>query len=146
MMSQIITTRARNFGAPIAGRMKRRLGVAGAIAALGDATLPLSPAEYGRLLVDETAKWPRSLERATSRHSVPQAFSVAAMHNRSRLGVILYKSLGVENRLMSATPRKLTPDAKSEPGGAPRRGGNGLTEHLNARRHGDRHCRSKACR
>jgi len=37
--------------------MKRRLGGARAIAALGDATLPLSPAEYGRLIVDETAKW-----------------------------------------------------------------------------------------
>jgi tripartite-type tricarboxylate transporter receptor subunit TctC len=32
-------------------------GVTQRIAVLGDATLRLSPAEYGRLIVDETAKW-----------------------------------------------------------------------------------------
>jgi tripartite-type tricarboxylate transporter receptor subunit TctC len=39
-------------------------GVTQRIAALGDATLPLSPAEYGRLIVDETAKWAKVIRTA----------------------------------------------------------------------------------
>jgi tripartite-type tricarboxylate transporter receptor subunit TctC len=42
-------------------------GVTQRIAALGDATLPLSPAEYGRLIADETAKWAKVIRTANIR-------------------------------------------------------------------------------